>query len=134
MSERINNRWTPELLDRCRGLYEAGTNNQALGAMFGIKASTIAVMAWQRDWRRERRLSSGPPNRASANGQPARVATDFNPPIPPTRMEAAFNTRLCRMIRAYWRSQGRDVDLTVETMGNGIQCIRSRSINGIPST
>ena len=132
MNGRINNRWTPELLEKCRSLYEAGTDNQALGAMFGIKPSTISVMAWQRDWRRQHRNASTSRERARASEDRAMLSAGLNPPIPPTRMEAAFNTRLCRMIRAYWRTQGRDVDLTVETMGNGIQCIRSRSTNGMP--
>ncbi len=118
------------MLAQCRRLYEEGASNQALGAMFGIKPGTIAVMAWQRQWRRAARsaaLCVGISRRDRGE-----VDADINPPIPPSREEIALNARLCRAIAAYWRDQGRGIALRVETMGNGLQCIRSRSINGVP--
>lgn len=133
--KRSNNKWTAERLAECRALYESGTPNQALGAMFGIKPATVAVMAWQRDWQRHQRLRQTQSDRAERrqDERPACQAEDINPPIPPTREETAFNARLARTIAAYWTAQGRSMELQIETMGSGIQCVRSRSINGVPT-
>jgi hypothetical protein len=130
---RRNNKWTPELLAQFQQLYEAGTSNQSLAAMFDLKPATVSVMAWQRGWERERRREPATPTLE----QPAahavfHTAADINPPIPPTRDEVAFNARLCRTINAYWRRQGRAIDTRVQTLGCGLQAIRSRSRNGLP--
>lgn len=131
MSGRIYNRWTKERLEQCRRLYEEGTSNQALGAMFGIKPGSVAVMAWQHEWRRVGGVRITPPKMVS--GSVTAPSDPLNPSIPPSRMETAFNARLCGMIRGYWRAQGQSIKLSLETMGSGIQCIRSRSINGVPT-
>jgi hypothetical protein len=136
VSGRVNNRWTKERLEQCRNLYESGASNQVLGEMFGIKPASIGVMAWQHRWRRSGGRKSAAPALASSKRarQPEPPDGDpLNPSIPPTRMETAFNTRLCGLIRNYWRAQGKSVELNVQTMGCGIQCIRSRSINGVPT-
>jgi hypothetical protein len=130
VSGRIYNRWTKERLEQCRRLYEEGTSNQALGTMFGIKPGSVAVMAWQHEWRRVGGVRAKPSRMVS--GSVTAPFDPLNPSIPPTRMETAFNARLCGMIRGYWRAQGQSIELSLETMGSGIQCIRSRSINGVP--
>jgi hypothetical protein len=131
LNGRIYNRWTKERLEQCRRLYEEGASNQALGAMFGIKPGSVAGMAWQHEWRRAGGARAQPSRTVS--GSVAAPLDPLNPSIPPTRMETAFNGRLCGMIRSYWRDQGRSIELSLETMGSGIQCIRSRSINGVPT-
>lgn len=129
MSARTNNRWTAEKLAQCQRLFEDGTSNAALGVLFDVKPGTIATMAWQREWRRKPVLQQ-PARQAGADRR--LPAVDINPPIPPDREEIAFNNRLRRTIAAYWRARGKAIALQVETMGVGIQCIRSRSINGVP--
>ena len=130
---RRNNKWTTELLAQFQQLYEAGTSNQSLAAMFDIKPATISVMAWQRGWERERRRESVKPTLERPAVDAAFPTTaDINPPIPPTRDEVAFNARLCRTISAYWRRQGKAIDIRVQTLGCGLQSIRSRSRNGLP--
>ncbi len=130
MSARKNNRWTPERLAQCQRLFEDGASNAALGVLFDVKPGTIASMAWQREWRRKPLAEK--PTRLAGAERPLPVV-DINPPIPPDREEIAFNSRLRRTIAAYWRARGKEIALQVETMGVGIQCIRSRSINGLPS-
>jgi hypothetical protein len=132
LTGRINNQWTRERLEQCRRHYEEGASNQALGAMFGIKPGSVAVMAWQHKWRRAGG-GKAKPSRVVAGSGAVALSDPLNPPIPPTRMEIAFNGRLCAIIRDYWRAQGRTIELSIETMGSGIQCIRSRSINGVPT-
>ena len=132
MSGRIYNRWTKERLEQCRRLYEEGASNQALGTMFGIKPGSVAAMAWQHKWHRVGGVRARP-SRVVAASDAGAADDPLNPPLPPTRMETAFNARLCGVIRGYWRAQGRSIELSLETMGSGIQCIRSRSINGIPT-
>jgi len=130
---RRNNKWTPELLAQCQQLYQAGTSNQSLAAMFDIKPATISVMAWQRGWEREtRREATAPTLERPAAPTASPTAADINPPVPPSREEIAFNARLCRTISAYWRRQGQAIDIGVQTLGCGLQSIRSRSRNGLP--
>lgn len=135
MPERHYNKWTPEMLARCRHLYETGASNQAIAAAFGIKPATVAVMAWQRDWKRvavvSREKESAQPASSPEAAAPSQQEMD-NPSVPAGLEEQAFTSRIVHMIQSYWASQGRPIRLEIETLGCGIQCVRSQSINGIP--
>lgn len=118
------------MLAECRKLYEGGTPNSELGERYGIKASTVAFMAWQRGWNTSGRFKTNPERLRKPDPDPEPPSID--PAVPPGIEEQEFTRRLAVIIQRYWEAQGRPITLEIETMNCGIQCIRSHSINGVP--
>jgi uncharacterized protein YjcR len=122
-------RWTEQRLAQCRALFESGMKTSEIGAKFGITASTVSVMAWQRKWQRKVK-----PQQAARMVAVSVAAGDdaATVDVAVTARERNFNARLQQTIAEYWRAQGRKVELHVEEQGGDLLGIRSKSVNGVP--
>lgn len=144
MSRQKLMRWSAVRLAQCRALYEAGVETSEIGAHFGITVSTVSVMAWKRKWRRPTKAEVGEqPGIAAALASASAVAAIAaaaqaderarqGAESAVTAQERNFNEHLRQTIAAYWRAQGRAVELRVEDQGDDLLGIRSKSVNGVP--
>lgn len=120
-------RWTPERLADCRRRYEAGEALDSIGAAFGIKGGTVAVMASERQWSRANRTRRRP-------GRRGWCATADGVAVPSPIEETRFNERLARTIRDYWAARGVTVAVRLEEQGEGVLGLRSETVKGIPAS
>jgi len=132
MSRKKPRRWTEARLARCQALFESGMKTSEIGAKFGITASTVTVMAWQRKWQRKVRSNQAARRMVAVAVPAAAGEEEATVDVAVTARERNFNQRLQQTIAEYWRAQGREVDLHVEDQGGDLLGIRSKSVNGVP--